>query len=585
MCGIVGYVGKKDSALNILIDSLKHLEYRGYDSAGVAYILNNSVKIVKEKGKISELENIIDYTDKSNMGIAHTRWATHGIPDYINSHPHKCGKITIVHNGIIENYIELKKGLEDKGYIFKSETDTEVGCALLDFYYSETNDILASITKFKNSVTGSYALGIICDDDPNNIYGVRKDNPLLIAYGENENFIASDIPAILKYTNKYSLLEDKEIAVIGENSCTIYSEELNVIKKDILTFEGAYENAIKAGYPHFMLKEIHEEAEVMKKTALNIKNEMIDFKNYNRFEIVACGSAYHAGLIGKEIIENIADIPTNVSVASEFRYKKQFYDSNTLVIVISQSGETRDSIASLRKAKEANIDTLAIVNVLGSTIAREAKHVMYTKAGPEIAVATTKAYSAQVLTLILIALNISGNDIADSKIDILQNMMISLLSKNYKDIAKKMSEKDHIFYIGRGIDYALSMEGSLKLKEISYIHSEAYAAGELKHGTISLIEDMTPVISIITNESLKEKTISNIKEVKARGAYVILITTERLKSDDEYYDDIILIPDIDECLIPVLAIIPLQLLAYETAVFRECDIDKPRNLAKSVTVE
>lgn len=600
MCGIIGYVGKKKNSLNVLIHGLKSLEYRGYDSAGVAYLNNNEINIVKEPGKIVNLESKLDFTIESNLGIGHTRWATHGEPNQVNSHPHKVGKITIVHNGIIENCEELKKSLKNAGYTFKSDTDTEVACALLDKLYNEKKDMLKVLDECRSIFRGAYALGIINDDNQDTLYAIRKDSPLIIALGDEENYIASDIPAVLKYTKKYILLENGEFAVVTSDNAAIYKDYKTVVPKEINCFEYNIETAMKNGYDHFMLKEINEQPNVIKETISPLLENGIDsfysqfpdFTKYNKIAIVACGSSYHTGLIGKHLIEKYGKTPVSVEIASEYRYNNVIFDEKTLVIIISQSGETADSLAALRIAKSHNLDTLAIVNVLGSSIAREAKYTIYTKAGCEIAVATTKAYSAQTAILALIALNLGlKNGSLDFDVFLKDaNMLMEQMEKTLKinnifDIAKDVYQNEHIFFIGRGIDYALAMEGSLKLKEISYIHSEAYAAGELKHGTISLIEKNTPVIAIVTNELIAEKTISNIKEVKARGAKVILLTTEGLDKDGDYYDYKIIIPTNNELLQSLISIIPLQLLAYEVAKLRGCDIDKPRNLAKSVTVE
>ena len=598
MCGIVGYVSKDKRSLDVLIEGLKTLEYRGYDSAGVAYLNNNELEIKKEKGKIDDLLKILDTTIKSNIGIGHTRWATHGKPNSINSHPHKNGKIILVHNGIIENYMELKEMLLNKGYNFVSETDTEVAAALLDYLYNSSNDMIDAIRNFKTLVRGSYALGIINTNDYNTLYAIRKDSPLIIAKGDNINFIASDVPAILKYTNKYMLLEPNEIAILGDD-IKIIDDNKNVINKEIITFEGKMESAMKNGYDHFMIKEIHEEPEVIKNAtaAYNNVDELIskmpDFKKYDNIDIVACGSAYHTGLVAKNLIEEYAGIRVNTEVASEYRYKTQFHNENTLVIVVSQSGETADTLACLRKVKENNIDTLAIVNVVGSSIAREAKDVLYIKAGPEIAVATTKAYLAQLALLGLIALNMAytngkmskeeANKVLDDLKELPKKIENLIGNPLYKKIADTLYTHNDIFFIGRNVDYALSMEGSLKLKEISYIHSEAYAAGELKHGTISLIEKDTPVMGIITDDNLALKTISNIKEVHARGAYSLFITS--LDIDGDFYDDKIKVPHINNYIDPILIVASLQLLAYNVALLKGEDIDKPRNLAKSVTVE
>ena len=597
MCGIVGYIGKKN-AIEILINGLEKLEYRGYDSAGIAFI-DNDIKIIKNKGKIKDLKEKIDFSEVANIGIGHTRWATHGEANNINSHPHQVGKITLVHNGIIENYEEIKKDLINKGYTFKTETDSEVACALLDFLYQKNQDMIKSIEEFKSMVKGSYALGIICNDEKDNIYAIRKASPLIVGLGADGNYIASDVPAILKYTNKYIILDEEEFAKINENEIVCYDKNNNVTKKDVKTFSGNAMDIEKNGYEHFMLKEIHEEPSVLKKTFDSfidddkISNQIPDLTKYKKISIVACGSAYHAGLVGKNLIENYANIPVDVEIASEYRYKKHFFNKDELVIVVSQSGETADTLASLKLAKENNIDTLGIINVKESSIARESDIVLYTEAGNEIAVATTKAYSAQVALLSLLALSVANkNNIIDKKevinilkeIKLLPNKIEQLINTdNYKKIAEEIYKDDDIFFLGRGIDYAIALEGSLKLKEISYIHSEAYAAGELKHGTISLIDKDTPVISIITDNNIKDKTISNVKEVKSRGAKTILVANENL--DNNCFDKKIIIPSTHPLLQPLLTVIPLQLIAYEVAKLRDCDIDKPKNLAKSVTVE
>ncbi len=589
MCGITGYIGKNKNAINVVINGLESLEYRGYDSAGIAYVLNNKVNIIKEQGKIVNLKNKIDFNIQSNLAIGHTRWATHGEPNQINSHPHSQGKFTIVHNGIIENYLELKQELIENGYKFKSSTDTEVACTYMDFIYSKNNNILKTLNEVSKVFRGSYAFGIICEDDLDNLYALRKTSPLIIANGNNENYIASDVPAILRYTNKYILLDDMEIAKINSDKVVVYNQNLEIVKKEILEFEGSFESSMKCGYEHFMLKEIHEEPSVFKNT-INAYFDG-DFKNipdltkYNNIHIVACGSAYHAGLVGKYLIEKYANIPVYVEVASEYRYKHNFYDKDTLVILVSQSGETADTLASLRMVKEKNIDTLSIVNVVGSSIARESKYVIYTKAGCEIAVATTKAYLAQISVFALITMYLSNNKSKEilEEINNIPNLLEEIINIDYKNISSEIYQNQNIFFIGRGIDYSICMEGSLKLKEISYINSVAYQAGELKHGTISLIEKNTPVVALCTDDSLLEKTISNIKEVKARGAKVIFITTSDIEGD--FYDFKVNVPKVNELLQPIITIVPLQLIAYDVAKLNGCDIDKPRNLAKSVTVE
>ena len=601
MCGIVGYIGKKTNAIETIISGLEALEYRGYDSAGIAYLTENKVNIIKKQGRIENLKNELDFNINSNLGIGHTRWATHGEPNEVNAHPHKCGKFTIVHNGIIENYAELRNELEQKGYSFKSQTDTEVACATIDSIYKENHDILKTLQQASKVLEGSYAIGLICDDDINTMYAIRLSSPLIVAIKDDDKFIASDVPAILNYTNEYFLLDDGDIVELKQDSLKFYNKNLELVNKEKLLFEGNMEAGKKDGFEHFMLKEINEEPKVIHNTIKcyfdgtqeSLNKNIPDLSKYKDIHIVACGSAYHTGLVAKTLIEEIANIPVMCEIASEYRYKKVFYNKETLVIVISQSGETADTLASLRKAKEDGIDTLAIVNVIGSSIAREADNTLYIKAGCEIAVATTKAYSAQVALLSLIALKLAiiHNKITDDEFNLiseqitkLPTMIKELINSNqYKEVATKIHMRDDIFYLGRKIDYAMSMEGSLKLKEISYINCVAYAAGELKHGTISLVEENTPVIAVITDDDIKAKTISNLKETKARGAYVILISN--FEETDNYFNDNIIIPNIHQLLQPIITIVPLQLLAYEIAKIRNCDIDKPRNLAKSVTVE
>ena len=581
MCGIIGYVGKKRCSIDVIIDGLKHLEYRGYDSAGIAYVKDNNVVIEREVGRISNLESVLK-KDISHIGIGHTRWATHGKPTKENAHPHKVGNITLVHNGIIDNFMELKSTLMSEGYTFKSDTDTEVAAAYIDSLYKENNDMIKSLSICVNKFLGSYAFGIINELETDVLYALRKDSPLIIGVGENENFIASDVPSILKYTNKYIDIENDEIVKITKDEVTVYDKNYNIINKEISVFEGDANLVEKNGYETYMLKEIHEEAEVIKKTS----ESSIDFDitKYDEIDIVACGSAYHAGLVGKYMIEKLCNIKVNVCIASEYQYDKHFYKGKTLVIAISQSGETADTKKCVNIANEMGVDTLGIVNVKGSSIARICKHVIYTLAGPEIAVATTKAYLAQITTLILLAVKNSKEKINTEDLQKLPYYIETLINKDYTSLANMLYTKDDIYFIGRGIDYALCMEGSLKLKEISYIHSEAYAAGELKHGTISLISEGTPVIVVATSDELYLKTISNAKEVKARGAYVILVTDKEVINEG-VYDELISIPKVTEELRPILTIIPLQLISYEVAKLRGNDIDKPKNLAKSVTVE
>lgn len=609
MCGIVGYIGKNKKAKDVVMSGLQRLEYRGYDSSGIAFADNNEVVIQKEKGRIANLKSNINFSEKSNIAIGHTRWATHGVPSKENAHPHKCGKITIVHNGILENYIELKDELEQLGYTFNSDTDTEVACALLNHLYNKNNGMMDfAIKEFQNIAKGSYAIGILCDDDLESLYAVKKNSPLIIGVNNLENYIASDAPAILDFTNKYIILEDGEFAKITSDDIHVYKNEndyITEVVKEIEEFEGSLEDINKNGYDHYMLKEINEQPEVAKRmidSYIDEENKDIisgipDLSKYKNITIVACGSAMHAGLIGKSLIEEYGDMPVDVEIASEFRYKKLFIDKDTLVIAISQSGETADTLEAIKIAKEKGCDTLAIVNVTGSSIARSVSNVLYTKAGPEIAVATTKAYSAQATLLSFIAYSLAKNSNdknqlkeISSFLDDLNRLPIQMQEilnneDEYKEIADNIYKNNDIFFIGRGIDYSLCMEGSLKLKEISYIHSEAYPAGELKHGTISLIDNGTPVIGIVTDEKIADKTISNIKEVKSRGADVIYITTDELSKDGDFYDTKVTIPKTNALLRPLLTIIPLQLISYYVARNRGLDIDKPKNLAKSVTVE
>ncbi|MEG2010710.1 MAG: glutamine--fructose-6-phosphate transaminase (isomerizing) [Bacilli bacterium] len=590
MCGIVGYVGNNYNAINVIIDGLTNLEYRGYDSAGIAYSEEGLIKIIKEKGKLENLKKKLDMNILSNLGIGHTRWATHGEANLVNSHPHKVGKVTIVHNGIIENYSEIKEELREAGYNFISDTDSEVGAALLDKIYNETKSVEQTLSLFLKKRRGAYAIGIIIDGD-NHLYALKKDSPLIIGVGNSENFISSDVPAILKYTNKYIVLEDSDFAKISADKIIVYDNKVDIKKFEVREFKGKSIDISKNGYDHFMLKEIYEQPEVIKNTFSSfVKDNKLDLNipnlnKYRRIDIVACGSAYHAGYVGKMFIEEYGNIEVNVEVASEYRYKKLFLNSSVLVIVISQSGETADTLAALKLAKKSGCFTIGIINVVESSIARLCDKVLYTKAGPEIAVATTKGYTSQVAILALIAIQLSNKNIDGLRK--LPIIMQSILDDTieYKEIANKIFDKDPVFFIGRDIDYALCMEGSLKLKEISYINSAAYKAGELKHGTISLIEKGTIVIAIMTEPKIMEKTISNIKETKARGAYVILITTLDVNPEQDYFDEVIYVPRTEKLFQPMLTVLPLQLLAYEVAKLKGCDIDKPKNLAKSVTVE
>ena len=599
MCGIVGSVTAKENIIPILLDGLKTLEYRGYDSAGLSYIKDGNLIINKVKGRVKDLENHISKESYSNIGIAHTRWATHGKVNEINAHPHNVGKITIVHNGIIENYSKLKHKLEEKGYKFKSEADTEIAAGLLDYYYKKYNDINKTIQKFIKKVEGSYAICMLTNDNPNTIYVIKKDSPLIIGKGNNENYIASDVPAILKYTKNYYILEDYEYGKVTANTIEIYDKEGNLLKKQLKEYNGSDLTNDKGTYEHYMLKEIMEQTITIEKTVSQYINsiedllKLPDLTKYERIDIIACGTAMHAGLVAKYLFEQYSNTKCEVFLASEYRYQNNFLNNKVLSIFISQSGETADTLAALKKVKEAKCDTLGIVNVKESSIARALDKVLYTLAGTETAVASTKAYTAQVALLSVLVLShaLRKKEIKEEKINKIleeftkiKEFITPLLkdTKTYENIAEKIYNQEDVFYIGRSIDYALAMEGSLKLKEISYIHSEAYAAGELKHGTISLITKKTPVFASATNKEINAKTISNLEEVAARGANCYLITDEDIKND---LFNIIKIKKVSIFIKPLLTIIPYQLIAYYTAKLKGCDIDKPRNLAKSVTVE
>ena len=588
MCGIASYAGDKN-VIKTIMTGLKSLEYRGYDSSGIAYMKNGKINIIKKEGPIKNLDKILDYDDEANIGISHTRWATHGGATDINAHPHRQGKITLVHNGIIENYNELREELIEKGYVFNTETYTEVAAGIIDDLYNEEGDMLKALNKATYVLKGSYAFNIINDDYPDTIFGIRKDSPLIVGTSNEGNILASDIPAIIHVTNKYIILNNYDIVVLTKDNIKYYDRDLNEIYKDIKIFNGDSEEISKNGYDHYMLKEINEEGEVVKRilslyTKDNKVGDIFNIKKYKSIDIVACGSAAFAGYIGKYYIEKYANIRTNVHYASEYRYQKNFFDKDTLVILISQSGETADTLAAMKLANEHDIDTLSIVNRRDSSIARESKYVIYTPAGIEIAVATTKAYLAQVIILILLAIkNSSMEEEGIRELKLLPNIITKYINDfNYKEIAKLVSDKKNVFYLGRGIDYYLALEGSLKLKEISYIHSEAFPAGELKHGSISLIDENFGVIAIVLDKSISDKTISNLKEVSSRGAEVIAITNI---DKDDFSTHKILLDNHSEFLTPLTAIIPMQLLAYNTALIKGYDIDKPRNLAKSVTVE
>lgn len=606
MCGIVGYVGQRQSA-SVLLDGLTKLEYRGYDSAGIAVLSQGKIVTIKTKGRLKQLEEKMNAegVPQGTCGIGHTRWATHGEPSDINSHPHGNARLTIVHNGIIENYMELKEKLVRKGYDFQSQTDTEVVAKLLDYYYK--GDPMEAIRRLIAAIKGSYALGILFRDFPEEIFALRKDSPLIIGIGEGENFIASDIPAVLKYTRNYELIDENEIVRLTKDRVMVYNLDGDLVEKKMLTADWDVEAAEKAGYPHFMLKEIFEQPKALKDTVSprlkenlpNFDNEGIPdslFVNTQKIHIVACGTAMHAGMIGKNIIEHLARVPVDVQIASEFRYCNPILNENELMIIISQSGETADTLAALRLAKQCGVPTLAVVNVVGSSISREADYVIYTWAGPEIAVASTKAYTVQLGVMYLLAMQfalckhtMTSEQVAKmgKTIQEIPQQMQQILEKtdDCKYYASRFQNASDLFFIGRGLDYAISLEGSLKLKEISYMHSEAYAAGELKHGTISLIDTDVPVIAVATQSNLYEKTVSNIKEVVTRGAKVLLVVKEGLPVDMSTARYVLSIPSAEDIYMPLLSVIPLQLFAYYTAVLRGCDVDKPRNLAKSVTVE
>ncbi|HAG68794.1 MAG TPA: glutamine--fructose-6-phosphate transaminase (isomerizing) [Lachnospiraceae bacterium] len=606
MCGIVGYVGNRQ-ACDVLIDGLSKLEYRGYDSAGIAVIEDGVIRVEKRQGRLENLINKLkeEGIPSGTVGIGHTRWATHGEPSDINSHPHGNKRVTIVHNGIIENYREIKEFLISEGYSFVSETDTETVAKLLDYYMSD--DPVATIAKVITEIRGSYSLGIMFRDFPDRIYAVRKESPLIVGLSEDGNFIASDVPAIIRYTRDYYLLEENEIAELFSDRVRVYDVHGNKIKKVRQTADWDVDSAEKGGFEHFMLKEIHEQPTSVKMTITpRIKDGMPDFsaeglteemlRGFKNIHIVACGTAMHAGMVGKYVIESLARTPVIVDIASEFRYRDPLITKDDLVILISQSGETADTRAALELSKELGAFTMAVVNVKGSSIAREADMVVYTHAGPEISVASTKAYSVQVAIMYLFAFELAfvrGSITREQCMDYVQKLadMPGIMEKaielkeRCQYASSRLLNADSLLYIGRGLDYALSMEGSLKLKEISYIHSESYAAGELKHGTISLITQDMPVIAVATQTRLIEKTVSNIKEVKSRGAMVVLICSSEAVVEENIADYIIRLPEADELLMPLAAAVPLQLIAYYTAVLKGCDVDKPRNLAKSVTVE
>ena len=606
MCGIVGYVGKRN-AQDVLLDGLEKLEYRGYDSAGVALALEGGIRVVKSKGRLAELRKrlAVEALARSGCGIGHTRWATHGEPSDVNSHPHSTPRVSIVHNGIIENYGVLKERLMAKGYTFESETDTEVLVKLIDSCYE--GEPLKALRAALAMVRGSYALAVLFRDFPDTLFAVKRESPLIVGWGEEENFIASDIPALLKYTRRYSVLEEGDMAVVNADGIRFYNEFAEPVEREVLTANWDQEAAEKGGYPHFMLKEINEQpAAITATVSPRVENGLPDLRvpeltderlrRIGTVHLVGCGTAMHAGMVGKAAIEALARVPAQVEIASEFRYRNPILRPEDLVIIISQSGETSDTLAALKLAKSRGVPVLAIVNVVGSSIARAADYVMYTYAGPEIAVASTKAYMVQMCVLYLFALRLAYARGMQTDAEI-RRLTAELLRagevikprladcEQIKYLASRFVNIQSCFFIGRGFDYSLSLEGSLKLKEISYVHSDAYAAGELKHGTISLVTDGVPVIALATQKQVYEKTISNAKETKSRGAKVLLFTTRDAVVPDGVADYVVRLDDYDDLLMPLQLIVPLQLFAYYMAVLRGCDVDKPRNLAKSVTVE
>ena len=606
MCGIVGYVGKR-SAQDVLLDGLEKLEYRGYDSAGVALALDGGIRVVKSKGRLTQLRQKLaaQALAQSFCGIGHTRWATHGEPSDVNSHPHSTPRVSIVHNGIIENYGILKERLIAKGYTFESETDTEVLVKLIDSCYA--GDPLRALQEALAKVRGSYALAVLFRDRPDTIFAVKRESPLIVGWGEGENFVASDIPALLKYTRRYSVLEEGDMAVCTAEGIRFYNEFAEPVQRPVLTADWDMEAAEKGGYPHFMLKEINEQPTAITATVSpRVEDGMPDLRipqltdevlrGIGTVHLVGCGTAMHAGMVGKAAIETLARVPAEVDIASEFRYRDPILNPNDLVIIISQSGETSDTLAALKLAKSRGVPVLAIVNVVGSSIARAADYVLYTYAGPEIAVASTKAYMVQLCVLYLFALRLAyarGRlSEAETRRYTAQLLRAPEIIKarladcdQIKYLASRYMNTQSCFFIGRGFDYSLSLEGSLKLKEISYVHSDAYAAGELKHGTISLITDGVPVIALATQKQVYEKTISNAKETRSRGARVLLFTTKDAVVPEGVADAVVRLDEYEDILMPLQLIVPLQLFAYYMAVLRGCDVDKPRNLAKSVTVE
>ena len=610
MCGIVGYIGWQ-KAQDVVMNGLEKLEYRGYDSSGIATIYDGQLKLSKYKGRLSVLsKHLEEDPHPGHVGIGHTRWATHGQPSDVNSHPHinESNSVAVIHNGIIENYRALKKELTDEGYVFKSQTDTEVVVHMIDKYLKKTGDILSAVNMAVSRLRGAYALGIISKAEPDKIIAVRKESPLIVGIGKGENFFASDIPAILEYTRQIYYVDNDETAVITKDDIVFYDKDKNVINKEKFTITWDMDAATKGGYPHFMLKEINEQPKAIADTILrridednnlildDIRIDETQIQNINDIYIVACGTAYNAGLIGKYVIENIANIRVRVDIASEFRYNKQFINEKTLVILVSQSGETADTLAAQKLAKTKGCRILSITNVVGSSVARNSDDVFYTLAGPEIAVASTKAYTTMLAAFYMIGVELAKlkkeisieeyHEIVERLKKLPQKVEDTLkIEDKCIEIAEKIKNAKSAFYIGRGLDDSVGKEGALKLKEISYIYTESFAAGELKHGTIALIEKNTPVIAVLTQDKLLEKTMSNIQEVKARGAYTIIITDKDSKDMASYADEIIVVPKVYDLFSSILAVIPAQFIAYHTSIKKGNDVDKPRNLAKSVTVE
>ncbi len=605
MCGIMGYIGKGD-AVPVIIDGLSKLEYRGYDSAGIAVYNDGSLQVTKKKGRLAEMAASLGEVQPADLAIGHTRWATHGVPSDANAHPHcDCsGHIAVVHNGIIENYAVLRKDLMLEGHDFVSETDTEVLSHLVEKYYQ--GSLEEAVRRALQDLHGSYAIAVVCCDQPDRIIAAKKDSPLIVGLGKGENYLASDIPAILGRTNQVYILEDGEFVVLQSDSVAITDFHGNPVNKEIFTVTWDPIAAEKNGFEHFMLKEIHEQPNALKETLRgNIKDSLVDLTELGiddilagveKIYIVACGTAYHAGLVGRSIIEKLAGIPVETDIASEFRYREVLWQPDSMMIVISQSGETADTLAVLREAKRKGIKVLAVTNVVGSSVAREADRVIYTHAGPEIAVASTKAYSTQVLVMYLLGLHLARRR---GTLDEAQLQELAYgISQMDKAVEQVLTQQDDImrlaekyqgvsdtFFLGRGLDYSVAMEGALKLKEISYVHAEAYAAGELKHGPLALIDVGVPVLALITQDNLVDKTMSNIKEVKARGAVVVAVCKENLQEACQECDEQILLPNVDQLLAPLVSVVPLQIFSYYMAIFRGADVDKPRNLAKSVTVE